>query len=287
MFGGGKRAAALLLLAPGVLLFAVFVVYPIAASFVLSLQRWNGLGPKTWIGLGNYAELFADPVFFTALANNLLWLVLNALAPVLGLGIAVLVNQAIPGIRILRALFFLPFVISAVAVGMVFGWFFNAEFGLLNTLLAPLGTELAPLDSEDGAIFAVIAAALWPQTAYCAILYLTGLMSLQPELIDAARIDGARGLRLLWQIVLPQLAPVNFIVALVCVVSALRGFDMVVIMTGGGPYDSSTVLAHYMYEQTFHASRYGYGAAIACVLFVLMAAGVSFFLWRMLRRESA
>jgi multiple sugar transport system permease protein len=287
LLGGGKRAAALLLLAPGVLLFAVFVIYPIAASFVLSLQSWNGLGPKTWIGLGNYAELFTDPVFYRALANNLLWLALSVLAPVLGLGIAVLVNQAFPGIRIVRALFFLPFVISAIVVGMVFGWFFNAEFGLLNALLAPLGTELAPLDSEDGAIFAVIVAALWPQTAYCAILYLTGLMSLQPELIDAARIDGARGLRLLWQIVLPQMAPVNFIVALVCVVSALRGFDMVVIMTGGGPYDSSSVLAHYMYEQTFHASRYGYGAAIACVLFVLMAAGVSFFLWRMLRREAA
>lgn len=287
MVGIGKRAAAFLLLAPGVSLFVVFVIYPIVASFVLSLQRWNGLGPKAWIGLGNYAELFADPVFYTALANNLLWLALSVVAPMLGLGIAVLVNQSVRGIRIVRALFFLPFVISAVVVGMVFGWFFNAEFGLLNALLAPFDAELAPLDSEDGAIFAVIAAALWPQTAYCAILYLTGLMSLQPEQIDAARIDGARGLRLLWQIVLPQLAPVNFIVALVCIVSALRGFDMVVIMTAGGPYDSSTVLAHYMYEQTFHASRYGYGAAIACVLFALMAASVCFFLWRMLRREAA
>jgi multiple sugar transport system permease protein len=193
----------------------------------------------------------------------------------------------LPGIRVIRALFFLPFVISAVVVGMVFAWFLNPEFGLLNLLLQPFGLVLAPLDSEDGAIFGVIAAALWPQTAYCAILYLTGLMSLRPELIDAARIDGARRFRLLWQIVLPQLAPVNFIVALVCIVSALRGFDMVAIMTAGGPYDSSTVLAHYMYEQTFHASRYGYGAATACVLFLLMAVCVGFFLWRMLRREAA
>jgi multiple sugar transport system permease protein len=285
--GGGKRIAALALLGPGVSLFLVFVIYPIAASFVLSLQRWNGLGPKRWVGFDNYGELFADPVFYTALANNLLWLALNILAPMLALGIAILVNQTFPGIRIIRALFFLPFVISAVVVGMMFAWFFNSEFGLLNALLHPLDAQLAPLDSEDGAIFAVITAALWPQTAYCAILYLTGLMSLQPEQIDAARIDGARGLRLLWQIVLPQLAPVNFIVALVSIVSALRGFDMVIIMTGGGPYDSSTVLAHYMYEQTFHASRYGYGAAIACVLFLLMAASVSFFLWRMLRREAA
>jgi multiple sugar transport system permease protein len=237
--------------------------------------------------MANYAELFDDKVFYRALLNNLLWLGLNFLAPVLGLGIALLINQTLPGIRLIRALFFLPFVISAVVVGMVFSWFLNPEFGLLNALLQPFGLVLSPLDSENGAIFAVIAAALWPQTAYCAILYLTGLMSLRPELIDAARIDGARRFRLLWQIVLPQLAPVNFIVALVCIVSALRGFDMVAIMTAGGPYDSSTVLAHYMYEQTFHASRYGYGAAIACVLFLLMTVCVGFFLWRMLRREAA
>jgi multiple sugar transport system permease protein len=287
LFARGQRLTAALLLAPAVALFLVFVIYPIAASFLLSLQQWNGLGARSWIGLANYAELFDDKVFYRALLNNLLWLGLNFLAPVLGLGIALLINQTLPGIRLIRALFFLPFVISAVVVGMVFSWFLNPEFGLLNALLQPFGLVLSPLDSENGAIFAVIAAALWPQTAYCAILYLTGLMSLRPELIDAARIDGARRFRLLWQIVLPQLAPVNFIVALVCIVSALRGFDMVAIMTAGGPYDSSTVLAHYMYEQTFHASRYGYGAAIACVLFLLMTVCVGFFLWRMLRREAA
>jgi multiple sugar transport system permease protein len=287
LFARGQRLTAALLLAPAVALFLVFVIYPIAASFLLSLQQWNGLGARSWIGLANYAELFDDKVFYRALLNNLLWLGLNFLAPVLGLGIALLINQTLPGIRLIRALFFLPFVISAVVVGMVFSWSLNPEFGLLNALLQPFGLVLSPLDSENGAIFAVIAAALWPQTAYCAILYLTGLMSLRPELIDAARIDGARRFRLLWQIVLPQLAPVNFIVALVCIVSALRGFDMVAIMTAGGPYDSSTVLAHYMYEQTFHASRYGYGAAIACVLFLLMTVCVGFFLWRMLRREAA
>jgi multiple sugar transport system permease protein len=287
LFARGQRLTAALLLAPAVALFLVFVIYPIAASFLLSLQQWNGLGARSWIGLANYAELFDDKVFYRALLNNLLWLALNFLAPVLGLGIALLINQTLPGIRLIRALFFLPFVISAVVVGMVFSWFLNPEFGLLNALLQPFGLVLSPLDSENGAIFAVIATALWPQTAYCAILYLTGLMSLRPELIDAARIDGARRFRLLWQIVLPQLAPVNFIVALVCIVSALRGFDMVAIMTAGGPYDSSTVLAHYMYEQTFHASRYGYGAAIACVLFLLMTVCVGFFLWRMLRREAA
>ena len=125
---------------------------------------------------------------------------------------------------------------------------------------------VAPLAGENWAIVAVVIAGLWPQTAYCMILYLTGLTGLRQEPIDAARIDGARGLTLFCHVVLPQLRPVTFIVAMVCVVGALRSFDLVVIMTAGGPYDSSTVLAYYMYEQTFLSLRYGYGAAIATVL---------------------
>ena len=131
----------------------------------------------------------------------------------------------------------------------------------------------------------MILAGLWPQTAYCMVLYLAGLTGLRPELIDSARMDGATGPTLLWHVVLPQLRPVTFIVAMVCVVSALRSFDLVVIMTAGGPYNSTMVLGYYMYEQTFHSLRYGYGAAIAIVLFALMATCVGLFLWRLLRRE--
>jgi multiple sugar transport system permease protein len=118
-------------------------------------------------------------------------------------------------------------------------------------------------------------------------LYLTGLTGLRPELIDSARIDGAKGVSLLWHVVLPHLRPVTFIVAMVCVVSALRSFDLVMIMTAGGPYNSTMVLGYYMYEQTFLSLRYGYGAAIATVLFALMGTCVGFFLWRLLRRELA
>ena len=131
----------------------------------------------------------------------------------------------------------------------------------------------------------VIAAGLWPQTAYCAILYLTGLMTIRAELVDAARVDGARGLTLLWHVILPQLRPVTFIVIMVSVVNALRSFDLVMMMTLGGPYNSSNVLAYYMYEQTFLSSRYGYGAAIATVLFFLMSSVVGVLLRRLLRRE--
>jgi multiple sugar transport system permease protein len=278
----------LILLAPGVLLFALFVLYPIAASIRLSLYDWDGVAPKVWVGLANFTELFGDPVFYTALANNLCWLAIYLLAPVFGLGLALFLNQDVRGIRAIRALFLMPFVISQVVVGLIFAWFLNADFGLLNQLLPRLGLPpVAPLDSGRWAVFAVILAGLWPQTAYCMVLYLTGLTGLRPELIDSARMDGAKGVSLLWHVVLPHLRPVTFIVAMVCVVSALRSFDLVMIMTAGGPYNSTMVLGYYMYEQTFLSLRYGYGAAIATVLFALMGTCVGFFLWRLLRRELA
>lgn len=278
----------LILLAPGFFLFALFVLYPIAESIRLSLYEWDGVAPKVWVGLSNFAELLGDPVFYTALANSLCWLALYLLAPVFGLGLALFLNQDVRGIRLIRALFLLPFVISQVVVGLIFAWFLNADFGLLNQILPRIGlSPVAPLDSGRFAIFAVILAGLWPQTAYCMVLYLTGLTGLRPELIESARMDGAKGSSLLWHVVLPHLRPVTFIVAMVCVVSALRSFDLVMIMTAGGPYNSTTVLGYYMYEQTFLSLRYGYGAAVATVLFALMATCVGFFLWRLLRRESS
>jgi multiple sugar transport system permease protein len=285
--GSNPALAVAVLLAPACALFASFVLYPIAGNLWLSLHDWDGAGARTWIGLRNYRELFADPVFYSALQNNLRWLLLYLLAPVLGLALAVLLNQNLFGMRLARSLFFMPFVISQVVVALVFGWFFHSRFGLFNEILAALGLPPAALlDSEGGAIYALILAGLWPQTAYCMILYLTGLATLRAELIEAARMDGASGWRLFRHAVLPQLRPVHFILGMVCVVAALRSFDYVMIMSAGGPHDSSSVLAFYMYEQTFGASRYGYGAAIATVLLALMSGIIGVLLWRLLHSES-
>jgi multiple sugar transport system permease protein len=281
-----RALTAALLLAPGCLLFFIFVVRPIVETVRLSFYDWDGAGPKTWVGLANYRELLADPIFHTAILNNLIWLLSYGLAPVLGLAIALFLNQRLRGIRLARCLFLLPFVISQVVVGVVFAWFFSAHFGLFDRMVEAVGLRPpALMDNADTAVFAVIVAGLWPQTAYCMILYLAGLTAMRPELIEAARLDGARGWTMLRHVILPELRPVTFLVLLVCCVSALRNFDLVTIMTGGGPYDSSTVAAYYMYEQIFLSFRYGYGAAIATALFLLIESCVLFFLWRMLRNE--
>jgi multiple sugar transport system permease protein len=281
---GGLSTA--VLLAPSCILFGLFVIYPILRSIDFSLYDWNGVDAPRWIGLDNYRELFADPVFHIALANNVRWLACYLAAPVLGLGLALFLSQKLPGMRIVRSLFFMPFVISQVVVGLVFSWFFNTRFGLFNQILASIGIQpVALLDSERWSIYTMILAGLWPQTAYCMILYLTGLATLPAEQIDAARVDGAKGWSLFRYIVLPALRPIHFIVAMVCAVAALRSFDYVMIMTLGGPYNSSTVLAYYMYEQTFLGLRYGYGAAIATVLLALMSCIIFVLLWHMFRRE--
>jgi multiple sugar transport system permease protein len=212
--------------------------------------------------------------------------VLFTLAPAAGLGLALFLSQSVPGIRLARSLFFFPFVISQVVVGLVFAWFFNAELGLLNEILRALGLgPVVLLEDERWATFAVIAAGLWPQIAYCMIIYLAGLATLDLELVEAGRLDGASGWRLLWHVVIPQLRAATAIAVVVSIVGALRSFDLVMTMTLGGPYDSSTVLAYYMYEQTFLALRYGYGAAIATVLFLLMSVCIALVLWRLLHFE--
>ncbi len=280
------RLAPIVFLLPAILLFAVYVVYPIFDSIILSFYDWDGIGEKDFVAFGNYAELIEDPQFWVSIKNNILWLVLLMLAPVFGLALALFLNQQVRGIRLAKSLFFFPFVVSLVIVGVIFSWFYDPRFGLLAIFIEWVsGVNISILSDENLVTFGIIFAALWPQTAYCMILYLTGLTSVNSEVIEAARIDGAKGFAMLWNIVLPQLRPVTFIAIVVTVIGALRSFDLVAIMTAGGPYNSSSVLAYFMYEQSIFSYRVGYGAAIATVLFLITLIYIGYFLWRMIKQE--
>jgi multiple sugar transport system permease protein len=217
-----------------------------------------------------------------------LWLALFLLALPAGLGIALFLNQTVFGMRLYKSLFFFPFVISQVVVGLMFSWFYAPDFGLLYTLIeAVTGRGVAVLAEENLVTYGIIAAGLWPQIAYVMILYLTGLNAIAPDQVEAARLDGARGWRMLWHVILPQLRPATFIAVVVTVIGALRSFDLVSIMTDGGPFGSSRVLSFYMYEQALseYGFRMGYGAAIAVVLFAIMMVFISGFIWKMWRDE--
>ncbi len=287
-----QRIAPWVFLAPGILFFAVYVIAPVFQSFNLSLYEWDGLGEKTYVGFRNYEDLYWEYVdrdaFFVSLRNNVLWLFLYLLAIPAGLFIALFLNQTVAGIRLYKSLFFFPFVISQVVVGLVFGWFYDPNFGLLNAMLGWIGLgPINVLGNEDLVTYGIVAAGLWPQTAYCMILYLTGLNAVDPEQIEAGRLDGAKGWKMLWHIILPQLRPATFIAFVVTIIGALRSFDLISIMTEGGPFGSSRVLAYYMFEVALseYGFRMGYGAAIAVVLFLIMLCFIAYFLWSMYREE--
>ena len=300
-----------LFLAPAIIFFLIYVIIPIFESISISFYQWDGLyGPDgsstaKWVGFDNYASLWDDPKFWTSLVNNILWLLLFMLAVPAGLGIALFLNQTTPGMRFYKSLFFFPFVISQVVVGLIFGWFYNPDFGIVGkvwkfffceeviNIVGNISTRCAVdppaiLGSEEFATYGIIAAGLWPQIAYCMILYLTGLNNVSPDQVEAGRLDGAKGWKMLRHVILPQLKPATFIAVVVTVIGALRSFDMIAIMTQGGPGQGSTnVLAYYMYETAIgeYGLRYGYGSAIATVLFLIMLIYISYFLYRMYADE--
>lgn len=277
-----QRRAAFLFLAPACVMVAIYVVWPILSTIRLSFFNWDGMSEPSFVGLANYVELFHAQTFYTALKNNLIWLLLFLLAPPMGLAVALYLNQAVAGIRIVKSLFFAPFVLSGVVVGLIFSWFYDPTFGLLALIL---GHGVPVLGDPRYATFGIVFAALWPQTAYCMILYLTGLTSLNAEQIEAARMEGARGWSMLWHVILPQLRPTTFMAIVVTIIGALRSFDLISVMTGGGPFESSTVLAYYMYDQAIKYYRIGYSAAVAVVLFAIMLVYIVYHLRRMLRAE--
>lgn len=284
-----RRYAPWLFLAPGLIMFAVYVVIPIFQSMWISFYDWDGLGERTWIGTENYVELMDDDAFYTSLKNNVIWLVLYMLSVPAGLFIAIFLNQTISGMRLYKSMFFFPFVISQVVVGLIFSWFYAPGFGLLYKLIEVLtGEGVAILADDRYVTYGIIVAGLWPQIAYVMILYLTGLNNVSPDQIEAARLDGAKGWKMLWHVVLPQLRPATFIAIVVTVIGALRSFDLVSVMTDGGPYGSSRVLSFYMYEQALseYGYRMGYGAAIAVILFAIMMVFISGFIWKMWRDET-
>lgn len=277
-------------LLPALLMFSIYVVVPIGQSISIGFYDWDGFTAPAWVGLGNYAELFADEKFYVSLQNNVIWLVLYLLALPAGLAMAIFLNQTVSGIRIYKSFFFLPFVISQVVVGLIFAWFYAPGFGPVTAAIKAItGVDVAILADERFATFGIVFAGLWPQTAYCMILFLSGLNNISSEQVEAARLDNAKGFNMLWHIILPQLRPATFMALVVTIIGSLRSFDMVSIMTGGGPYGSTRVLSFFMYEEALseYGYRMGYGAAISVVLFAIMMVFISLVVYRMLMQERA
>jgi ABC-type sugar transport system permease subunit len=259
------------MVAPAVLFVAVLLYLPFLWSLYLSFTNYNGSGAPQWTGLANYGSLFSDPVLGTTLRNTGLWVVGTLVLPVgLGLLIAVLTYN-IKGGQWMRLPFLLPYALSGTATAVVWG-FVLQDHGVLNSLLATLhlpGGSVSFLQTAPLNTIVMICAQTWQSIGVNLLLFVIGLQSIPREPIEAARIDGARGWNLFRKIIWPLLRPLTAVVVGLALVAGLKTFDVVWIMTQGGPGRSSETLAVTMYRDAFVADNYGYGAAVAVLLTVV------------------
>lgn len=276
-----QTKTAWLFLTPSLLLYGLYVLFPIVYTFYLSTTDWDGMsgfpmpmcmGNSDLSCWQNFYDLLEDEVFWVSFKNNLLWLLFFSLSPIAGLAMALFFHRKSKVASFYKALIFMPMVFSLVVVGMIWSWFLQPEFGLLEELLKWVGVlgpdeHVTMMTSFTWASFGIILAACWPHTAYCMTLYLAGLSNLREDVLEAAALDGLSYFKIVWHMIIPMLRPATIIVVIVTMIGALRTFELIAIMTGGGPANSSNVLANYMYQETFQGFRYGYGAAIAVVLF--------------------
>ncbi len=271
--GAARRAAPYLFVAPALLGLALFKLYPIGVGLAASLFDYEAIsGRKAWIGLGNYRELFADPLFWRACWNTFLFnAVVTPLQVVLSLALAVLVNRRLPGMAVFRSICFVPAVISLVVASIVWDLMYNPDNGLVNGLLGAVGVPPQPfLTSARQAMGAVIAMVTWKGVGYWMVILLAGLQAIPAVYREAAVLDGASPGAYFWRVTLPLLRrTIVFVVVADTSINFLL-FAPVYIMTQGGPSDATTVLMFEVYRNAFVYFRLGYASAVSTVLLAVM-----------------
>ena len=262
------------LLALPLAVFAVLVLWPLVSSFYYSFTDWNGFDRNyDFVGFANFAKIWTDRLFFNAMVNTAIWMVAAILLPTgLGLMLALLLDGKVPGGRVFKTVFYLPICLSAIVVGQIWIWIYQPDWGLLNTVIEQVTGgkfNYAWLAKPDSALGSVIVAWSWQQTGLAMVIYLAGLTAIPKDMLEVCEIEGATTFQRTWIIVLPLLTPSTVVVIALSVINSLKGFDILYIMTGGGPFNSSDTLAMHMYNESFKKYLMGYGSAISVVLFLI------------------
>ena len=276
------------LLAGPLAVFTIFVIGPLLSSFYYSFTDWNGFSSDyRFVGFDNFAKIATDRLFLQATVNTTFWMIAAIILPTaLGLGLALLLDSRVFGARFFKSIFYLPICLSAVIVGQIWIWIYQPDWGLLNTIIANVTGEKynhAWLAKPDTALWSVIVAWSWQQTGLSMVIYLAGLTAIQAELLEACELDGANTWQRIRLVVLPLLTPSTVVVIALSVINSLKGFDILYIMTGGGPFNSSDTLAMHMYNESFKKYLMGYGSAISVVLFLIAMAIIAVY-FRQLRK---
>ena len=258
---------------PNFLGFALFTLVPVIAAFVLAFMNWDAYNPPTWAGLANFARLFRDDDFRVALTNTVLYAVGHVpLTLAFSLGLALLLNQKLRGIAFFRVAIFFPYITSLVAIAIVWNMLFDPTSGPINQFLHAIGVANPPgwTASTTWALPAVIITSVWRDMGYYMVLFLAGLQAIPREYYEAAQMDGAGHWRSFWNVTLPSLRPTTFLVLVLLSVSSFKVFDLIFVMTQGGPGRATLVLSQLIYQDGVINGEFGYSSAISLVLFLIV-----------------
>jgi multiple sugar transport system permease protein len=267
-----RRAETYVYMLPAVLFVVIFLLYPAAYTLYISFTDWDGLTAPQFVGLENYLQMFKEPVFGTSVVNTVIWVIVTLLFPVgLGLLLAVFVNR-IPLQGFFKAIFYLPYAISATSIAVIWTYMLTPT-GIVNELLSTVGLDALTrpwLQMPPWNTITMLMAFTWQTTGTNMILFLVGLQSIPTDLIEAAKLDGANGIQTFRRVILPLLRPITTVVITISVVNSFKVFDLIWIMTQGGPFRSSETLAVTMYRESFVSFRLGFGASIANFLSLIV-----------------
>ncbi|MBU9726556.1 MULTISPECIES: carbohydrate ABC transporter permease [Diplocloster] len=270
-----ERLKTLSFLAPALIIYFIIIVFPTFYSVILSFFDWNGISEKKFIGIKNYVNLFTnDAVFRIALKNNIIWIVLTVcITVVLALLLALVLNNRFKGRIVYRSIFYFPYMLSWIIVGIIWKWMYNPNFGMINTFLDALGLDSlkgAYLSNPKIALYCVFIAALWQGLGQPMLYFLAGLQTMSSDVLEAARIDGAGKFNLFIRVIVPMLKETFVIVLATQIIASMKVYDIVYVMTDSGPANATQTLATYMYNQTFSYNSLGAGSAVATVMMAIM-----------------
>jgi multiple sugar transport system permease protein/alpha-1,4-digalacturonate transport system permease protein len=258
---------------PNFLGFLAFTLIPVVAAFALSFMEWTSFTAPRWVGLENFQRMFQSDTFWVALRNTVVYALGHVpLTMALALVLAMLLNRKLKGIGFFRVAIFFPYITSLVAVAVVWNMLFSPDNGPINQFLNAIGIAETPgwTSSSDWAMPAVIITSVWRDMGYYMVLYLAGLQAIPGELYEAAEVDGASPWQRFWNVTIPSLRPTTFFVVVMLTVSSFKVFDLIVVMTNGGPGRSTTVLSQLIYQEGIGEGKFGYSSAISLVLFLIV-----------------
>ena len=260
---------------PNFLGFAIFILIPVVFTLVLSVMKWDGFTAMEFVGLRNFETIFTDYRFSSAFWKTLIYVVFSVLLTLLAsLGLACALNRKIKGRDAFRSAIFFPYVASMIAIGAVWKQLFEQNYGPINSFLRMIGIDNPPgwFASTDWAIWGVIIVSIWKFMGYYMLIYLAGLQDIPAQLYEASTLDGATAWQRFTKITLPMLTPSTFFVVIMLTINSFKSFDLIFALTEGGPGISTTLLANYIYDQTFKYWNYGSSAAASVILFIIVLA---------------